>query len=122
MTVNEYRIISNEYDKEYSELSKEWIRLHGIHNNLNKEIERIFKCIEGREKMDCVEAEYYLRIRTENDIINSQFKTISTKTNDIWIKRQILDLQMLKEHSPEVLISAVDRENGRIKIYLNFKE
>jgi len=122
MTITEYRTLTNKYEKEYEILGKEWIRLSTAHAKLNGEIERIFHKVATTKTITPVDLEWYLRIRTENDILNSEFKIISTKTNETWIKRQTLDLQMLKEHSPNVLFSAINYENGRLKYWLEFKD
>lgn len=121
MTVKEYRELTHEYEKEYDVLAKEWIRLATAHAKINGEIETIFRKVEETKQITSQDLDWYLRIRSENDILNSEFKIISTKTNDTWIKRQMLDLSMLKEYSPAVLFSAIDYENGRLKYWLDFK-
>ena len=120
--MKEYRILSTQYDKEYEILSKEWLRLATAHAKLNGEIELIFKKVVVTKEISAEDLAWYLRIRTENDILNSEFKIISTKTNAIWIARQLLDSKMLKQYSPNVLFSAIDYENGRLKYWLEFKD
>ena len=122
MTTQEYRKLTNEQEEEYAILGREWIRLEAIHTKLNIQLGTLFERLKVTKEISSQDLDFYLRIRTENDLINSAFKIISTKTNETWVKRQTLDLQMLKEYSPNILFSAIDAQNGRLKYWLEFKE
>lgn len=118
MTEIEYRAILNQYEKDFAHLILKWNAKFFEHLYLNQKLDEIFKKADENKELSLEEMEEYLTIRSQNDRINSEFKIISTQTNEIWIKIQELDLMILKKGYHPIFIG-VDKQNGRLRYYLD---
>lgn len=120
MKEKEYRELRNQYEQDFSRKIKEWNGLYLSHLVLNQRLDEMFKNFNENKDVTPSELVKYLETRTDNDKINSEFKIISTETNAIWIKIQELDKRVVIENEVSPIFIGVDKENGRLRYYLDF--
>jgi len=121
MKEQDYRNLQNQYEKEFAQKMKEWHGKYFQHLYLNQKLDEMYKKVEKTRDLSNQDLMAYLCTRTENDKINSEFKIISTETNEIWIKIQELDKKVLTENNVNPIYIGWDEKNGRLLYYLDFK-